>query len=98
MNEIDLRRRRYVVEVEDDPGHLLYYSRLVNVNGGAFAIVASLRFYEGELCDWAAYWNGYDPELDRHEGMKFVAAKGNKLHWKDAEYLFSDLPMSNYRE
>ena len=78
-------------------GHRLHSTRYSNANGFALAVVASIKFYDGELFDWSAYWGGTD--LTRHEedAVRYVAKRGNKMSREDAQHFFPHLPMSHYR-
>ena len=81
----------------EDADHYLYPARYVNGNYFASAIVASVRFFEGNLVDWAAYWHGCDLTEREEDAVRWVQAKGMKMLDMDAQHYFPRLPFAYFR-
>ena len=81
----------------EDADHYLSTARYVNGNYFASAIVASVRFFEGNLVDWSAYWHGCDLTQRETDAVRWVQAKGMKMLDMDAQHYFPQLPMAYFR-
>lgn len=75
----------------------LFWTRYGNANDFAWAIVAVVTYYWGEVLDWTAYIGGCDLTAHEIDAVQWIAANGNKLHWSDGKYFFPDLPPELYR-